>query len=331
MPKVSVIIPLYNTERYIPETIASVLCQSFSDFEVIIVDDGSIDRGPELAMTTGDSRVRVTKQANRGLAGARNTGIRESKGQYLAFLDADDLWCPEKLRRHVQHLDNDSKLGVSFSTSALIDEDSNSIGMVQRPRSKALNAAHIFCRNPVGNGSAPVVRRELLNDMVFYDETRGYQCWFDEDFRQSEDIEFWTRIAVTTTWEFGCIDAPLTLYRISSSGLSANTDAQFQSWLRFRKKLAILAPEFVETFGDVAEAYQWRYLARRALKSGKGRLALALGLRSLRVSPQVFLEEPVRTTATILASASSLILSPTQFDQLSSWAEGFFSRRSIRI
>ena len=101
LPTVSVVIPLYQTERYIAETLQSVLAQTLADFEVIVVDDGSSDRGPAIARAVGDARVRVVRQNNRGLAGARNTGIRNARGRYIALLDADDLWEADKLARHV--------------------------------------------------------------------------------------------------------------------------------------------------------------------------------------------------------------------------------------
>ena len=132
-PRVSVVIPLYQTEVYIASALRSVLAQTFRDFEVLVVDDGSRDRGPDIARGTGDARVRVVVQENRGLAGARNTGIREARGAIVALLDADDLWEPEKLARHVAHLDADVSLDISFSASRLIDDDGNDLGLVQSP------------------------------------------------------------------------------------------------------------------------------------------------------------------------------------------------------
>ena len=118
-PRVSVVIPLYQTERYIAKALRSVIDQTFADFEVIVVDDGSRDGGPQIARDWRDPRVRVITQENRGLAGARNTGIRHARGELVALLDADDLWEPTKLERHVAHFDADAALDVSFSASRL--------------------------------------------------------------------------------------------------------------------------------------------------------------------------------------------------------------------
>ena len=257
-PLVSVVIPLYQTERYIADAMRSVLAQTFEDFELIVVDDGSRDRGPEIAAGFADARVRLVGQANRGLAGARNTGIRLARGRYIALLDADDCWAPDKLARHVAVMQGNPAIGLSFSASRLIDGEGRPLGLVQSPSRPGCAAADIFCRNPVGNGSAPVIRRAALDAIAFHDAERDRLCWFDESFRQSEDIECWTRIAATTPWTFAYVDGALTDYRVTLGGLSANTSAQLATWRRFRAKVASYAPGLEAEHGDLAEAYQLR-------------------------------------------------------------------------
>ncbi|HRK18090.1 MAG TPA: glycosyltransferase family 2 protein [Hyphomicrobiaceae bacterium] len=303
MPKVSVVISLYNTERYIAETIGSVLAQSFADFELIVVDDGSTDRGPEIALGFSDPRVRVFSQKNRGLAGARNAGIREARGTYVALLDADDLWHPRKLEACVARLDADPWAGIVFTASRLVDDEGAYLGMEQRPSTPTFGAADVFCRNPVGNGSAPVLRRSALDAIAFWDDRRGRVAWFDEDFRQSEDIECWTRLVATTAWTFAYVDEALTDYRVNSQGLSANTDKQLDTWRRFRAKVGSYAPGLASRHGDRAEGYQLRYLARRAVRSGDGRKALGLMRQALGLAPQILREEPARTLVTLGAAA----------------------------
>jgi glycosyltransferase involved in cell wall biosynthesis len=314
MPLVSVVIPLYQTERYIAQTLASVCAQTFTDFEVIVVDDGSSDNGPAIARGTGDARVRVVTQANRGLAGARNTGIRESCGEFIAFLDADDLWHPEKLARHVALLEADPLVGISFSASRLVDDDGAPLGLVQRPSSAPFTPSNVFCRNPVGNGSAPVIRRATLDAIAFEDKALGRLCWFDESFRQSEDIECWTRIAALTRWRFGFIDAPLTDYRVNTAGLSANTQKQLETWRRFRAKVKAYAPELERFSGNRAEAYQLRYLARRAIRgAAENSPALAMMTDALRLHPALLTEEPARTLVTLAAAGAQRLLPEAAF------------------
>ncbi len=313
MPKVSVIVPLYQTERYILEALHSIAAQTFRDFEVIVVDDGSTDGGPAIAALFDDARFRVVSQKNRGLAGARNTGIRESCGEYIALLDADDRWAPTKLQKLVARLDGDPLIGAVFATSLFIDADGKSIGLIQRPANRPFDAEHIYCRNPLGNGSNPVLRRAALEDVAFFDGTLDRKCWFDESFRQSEDIECWTRLAALGTWAFALVDEPLTLYRIAAGGLSANIERQLETWRRFRAKVKIYAPALDARVGDLAEAYQLRYLARRSIHSRDGRLALRLTLGALRFAPSILLREPGRTTVTLAAATANCLLPSALF------------------
>lgn len=300
MPTMSVVMPLYNTERYVEQAIASVLAQTFKDFELIVVDDGSTDESVQRVRRLRDPRIRLISQVNRGLAGARNTGIRHAQGRYIAFLDADDAWRSDKLRLHARHLDNAPRVGVSYCQSAFMDDDSLPLGLLQSPKLVNVGAMDILCRNPVGNGSAPVIRKAAL-DAIRYETIRRdseQDCWFDESLRQSEDIECWLRIATQTAWEFEGIGQPLTWYRVNAGGLSANLEKQFQSWLTVRDKAAVYAPALIKKYGLRAEAYQLRYLARRAVKSRDAVQALRLSVQSLRRDWRILLAEPKRTLTT---------------------------------
>ncbi len=314
-PRVTIVIPLFQTGRYIAEALRSVSGQTFLDFEVLVVDDGSTDNGPDLARGFGDARIRVISQVNRGLAGARNTGIREARGTYIAFLDADDRWHPEKLARHVALLDARPDVGLSYSASRLIGDDGENLGLTQWPSRATARAADVFSRNPVGNGSAPVLRRAALDQVSFWDVRLGRTCWFDEAFRQSEDIECWTRIVATTTWRLALVPFFLTDYRISNTGLSANTVKQLATWRRFRTKVACYAPALERKHGDLAEAFQLRYLARRAVKSGDGVSALNLMHAAFACSADLATHEPVRTAVTYGAALARTAI-PTSFGDL---------------
>jgi glycosyltransferase involved in cell wall biosynthesis len=316
-PQISVVIPLYQTERFIAQALSSVLAQTFRDFEVIVVDDGSKDKGPQIVHAFADPRVRIVTQRNRGLAGARNTGIREARAPILAFIDADDVWHPEKLAKHVAHLAANPAIGVSFAASRLVDDDGVPLGLTQRPSRATYTAADIFCRNPVGNGSAPVIRRATLDAICFYDAALERDCWFDESFRQSEDIECWTRIAATSKWAFGYVEGELTDYRVNSTGLSANTVQQLATWRRFRAKVANYAPALERTHGNTAEAYQLRYLARRAvLAKGGASPALSMITQAIMLSPRLLIEEPVRTLVTLAAAVAQRALPSSVFERI---------------
>ena len=301
MPRVSVIIPAYNVERYIDASMQSVLQQTHSDFELIVIDDGSTDGTAARAACHLDPRVRVVTQANRGLVGARNGGIRAARGELLAFLDADDLWQPTKLARHVAHLDARPQVGVSYCASAFIDDDAVPLGYYQRPQLLDVQPRDVFLRNPVGNGSAPVIRAAALRQIAFVGADALIE-YFDESFRQSEDIECWLRIALTTNWTFEGLAEPLTLYRVNPGGLSANLERQLESWERVVAKTAIYAPDFVHRWAPRARAFQLRYLARRAVRQGAATTALRLCLRALACDPAIAWQEPARTGSTLVAA-----------------------------
>ena len=170
MPKVSIVMPAYNVSRFVAGAISSVLDQTFTDFELLIVNDGSTDDTLAICRRFTDRRIRIVDQHNRGLAGARNSGIRESRGEFLAFIDSDDLWRADKLERHVAHLDANKTVGVSYSVSQFMSEDGERLSLYQNPKLNGVTSDDVLCRNPVGNGSAPVIRRATLKDIERTDD-----------------------------------------------------------------------------------------------------------------------------------------------------------------
>ena len=318
MPKVTVVMPVYNVEKYVARSIDSVLRQTHTDFELIIVDDGGNDRSLEICQSFNDSRIQIISQKNRGLAGARNTGIRNAKGRYIAFLDSDDLWHAEKLERHIRHLIANPNVGVSYSGSQLIDESDAPMGISMTPKLSQISTADIFCRNPVGNGSAPIFRREVFNRIAFSQSTNTKPEWvyFDETFRFGEDIECWMRIACNTKWKFEGIEGDLTLYRVVSGGLSANTTKMYEFWNKMYAKVESYAPEVTFKHGKRARAYQLRYYARRAVREGQGLKALAAVAKALSYAPIILVQEPKKTSVTIAAAILSIILPKNLFQKL---------------
>lgn len=304
-PNVSVIIPVYGAEKYVADTLRSVLAQTYSDFEVLIVDDGCLDRSVEICQQFDDPRIKIIRQENRGLAGARNTGIRHAQGKYLGFLDADDLWLPTKLEKHVRHLDTAPQVGLSFSYSMFIDEEGQPNGIYQIPtRIKNITPVYALCRNPVGNGSTVIARQATFKAIEYQDDRYGKMeaRYFDEDFRQAEDLECWTRIATHTNWETEGIPEALTLYRVSSSGLSANAMKQYEAIERAIDKNCDSAPEVLGPHRNHAKAYYMRYIARRAVTLRDGDLATKMVNRALTTDLRILLEEPRRTIMTAAAA-----------------------------
>ena len=313
-PFVSIIMPVYNVERYVREAIQSVLDQTYENFELIIVDDGGTDASIDICSEFTDPRIRIVHQANRGLSGARNRGIGLAKGSLIAFLDSDDRWLPSKLMLHTIHLTCNYHVDVSFSGSRLIDEDGNRLRVAMRPKLGKISASDIVARNPVGNGSAPVIRKSALDKIAFqHPRFPERTCYFDEDFKQSEDIECWLRLALSASANFEGIGGLLTEYRIVSGALSSNVVRQFESWERAIDKTALYAPDFIKKNKARAKAYQLRYLARRAASIGDGPFALSLSLQALVTFPKMILEEPRKTIITNLACLAARIMKPAQF------------------
>ena len=319
MPKATIVVPAYNATRTLAETLTTLCAQTFSDFEVVVVDDGSTDGTAQLVRSFAfDPRIRLVQQENRGLAGARNAGIRAAQGDYIGFCDADDLWEPTKLEAHVAHLDRAPEVGLSYSGSTLIADDGALIGSAQRPKLTGITAAHVFKRNPVGNGSAPVLRREALADLAAPAAvTDPSGTVFDESFRQSEDIECWLRLALTTSWKIEGVPGLLTRYRISAGGLSAATDRQLASWERMVAKLRPLDPGFFARHEPAARAYQFRYLARRAVSDLDGPAACTLLRRAFASSLRPVVEEPLKSGVTAVAAVALGLLGGQGFRRLS--------------
>jgi|SRR6476469_6259985 len=315
MKKISVIIPVYAVEKYIAATVQSVLYQTYKNFEILIIDDASPDRSIEICEQFTDDRIIIIRQPNRGLPGARNTGIRHAKGEYLALLDGDDLWLPEKLEKHVEHLENYPYVGVSFSRSAFIDEAGNPLGTYQMPKLKDVTPSNVLCRNPISNGSAAVIRREVFEDIKFSDNLYGTveDFYFDERLRQSKadatDVDCWLRMAIQTRWKIEGIPEALTLYRVNSGGLSANILNQFAALEKVMEKARSYAPELIAQCEKPAKSYHLRYIARRAVTLKDGKMAVELVHQSLATHWRILLEEPRRTLLT-LAAAYSLWLLP---------------------
>jgi len=306
---VSIVVPVYNVEKYIKACVESIRAQTHRNFELLIIDDESPDDSIAIVKQINDARIRIISQKNRGLAGARNTGIRNAKADIIAFLDSDDTWEPEKLARHVSQLNANPNVGLSFSSSMFINEDGESLNRIQQPiNKKDFSAQRIFCRNPVGNGSAPVIRKSTLNAIAFKSDKSTEFQYFDESLRQSEDIDCWIRIALQTNDEFAYIDEPLTNYRLNSGGLSANVDKQFESWLRVLEKVTTINATFAQKYGPLAKAYQYRYLARRLVMEGNATKALGLLNKAIQSDASFIIKEPMRSMTTIIAALLFSIL-----------------------
>ncbi len=313
MKLVSVIVPVYQKEQYITATINSVLRQTYNNWELIIVDDGSTDRSLDICQHFSDPRIKIISQANGGVSSALNTGIRAAQGDYIAFLDGDDLWQSENLAKQIAHLENSPQLGVSFSRSALIDSTGRSLGTHLMPKLTGIDVVAILRCYPMGNGSSGVLRREAVMAVEF--NCNGKKCYYDEALSCSQDIEFLLRIALLTDWEIAGIPDALTLYRVHSQGLSSNFEKKLAVWARIMAKMHSYAAKTASRWESLSWAYQYRDLARKAVRIRDGKTAVNLCQRALTTYSKIILEEPRRTIFTLVA-AYGLWLFPSPFYNL---------------
>lgn len=215
---VSVVIPSYNTRSFVVPAIRSALYQTYSAIEVIVVDDGSIDDSVDQILTVDDDRLTCVRQWNRGLSAARNTGIRLTRGKYVAFLDSDGLWSPLKVAHHLAVMERDSTLGVTFSYSAYLAQNGTPTGEYLITSCQRPDVCQLMTRNHIGNGSTPVVRKECF-------EVAGL---FDEALSGCADWEFWARVAASG-FSFQLIPKVLTGYRIRTGSRSGSAAADDRS------------------------------------------------------------------------------------------------------
>lgn len=189
---VSIVVPAYNAEKYISNTLKSVLAQTYRNFEVIIVDDGSIDSTADIVrdFTQIDSRFRLLKQVNAGVAAARNMGIRHAKGEFIAPLDADDIWYSHHLEKQVLCLFTSSEtVALVYSWSVDIDERGRLLGGINVSSISGYVHPTLICGNFLGNASSCMVRKSVLDEI-------GYDVSLRERGAQGcEDWDLYLKIA----------------------------------------------------------------------------------------------------------------------------------------
>ncbi len=212
IPKVSIIIPAYNAMTFLPKTLESVFNQTFQDYELIIVNDGSSDDIEEWAKTILDSRFRLISQANQGQSVARNTGITQSRGEYIAFLDSDDLWATTKLEKQVQVLEKNPEVGLVYTWVALIDEQEQFLPKVWETDLEGNVWTKLIGGNIIACGSVPMIRRSCIEKVGLFKKF-SFGC---------EDWDLWLRISLE--YPFKVIKEILVYYRsVAVSASRAHT------------------------------------------------------------------------------------------------------------
>ena len=305
MPKISVIIPVYNAEETIKETIESVLSQTFSNFEIIVINDGSQDKTLEIVYRILDPRLKVFSYPNAGVSVTRNRGISQAAGDYVSFLDADDLWTPDKLETQLKALQANPQAAVAYSWTDWIDES----GQFLRPGGHmSVNGdvyAKLLLRDFVESGSNPLIRRQALT------EVGG----FDESLNLAADWDMWLRLAAR--YEFVAVPSSQILYRVSPNSMSSNVWKMEAESLQIIERAFAVAPESLQHLKREVLGSRYKYLTFKAVEGTperkKGLAAVRFLWQMVRYDRSMLLRSQI--LAIVLVKIVIATLLPSQLSQ----------------
>lgn len=279
-PLVSVVIATYNMGQYVGGAVDSILNQSWQNLEVIVVDDGSTDdTEAQMQRFEGDGRVVYVKTENRKQPKAKNRGLQEARGDFIAFCDADDMWEPEKLAHQIPAFE-DPEVGVVYSSASAIDENGRVTTQHQGPvpdRPSGYITDQLITHNCVPFGTA-VIRRQAVEDSGM----------FDESIRMGIDWDLWLRYSIK--WKFHHVPERLYIYRVWSGQMSNDYRGRYDHASRILNNFLERHPDAVsEKLARRARASNYAGRAR-AIASVEGTRSepLSLVYRALRTDPTFF-------------------------------------------
>jgi len=292
-PLASVIIPAYNAERFLRQAVESALAQSYPNLEVIVIDDGSTDGTRRLAdeLANADARVRVFTQENAGVGAARNRGIAEARGKYVAPLDADDFWYPEKLSRQIALLEErGDRWGLAYCWSRSVDEN----GTVSDPLPHWPVEGDIFqaliYRNIIGNASVPLFRSEALR------EVGGFRTRAEQNGAQGcEDWDLTLRVAA----RYLGVGVPeyLVAYRQIAGTMTSNFAGMARSYESTIGKLRADHPELPKALFRWSAGHFYMYLLNVCYTTGNYPACLSMLGRLLKADPATVLSPTIYRVA----------------------------------
>jgi glycosyltransferase involved in cell wall biosynthesis len=264
-PLVSVVIPAFNASDTLQQTLHSVAAQTYRHLEIIVVDDGSVDHTAVIAQCFGqsDSRVQVIQKPNGGVASARNAGTRASSAEFVAFIDADDLWHPTKIAKQMALLTaNGDDMALVYTPFRRIDVSGMVLGSSRNHRVDGWVVNRHFYVNFVGNGSSILVRKRVLQEIGGYSSTL-----LEANAQGCEDLLLQLRIALH--YRFGTVPEYLVGYRLSPNNMSSNQERMLRSSLLALTMVLAECPNFtaLEKHGLIARNV-WEYLKIITLHGG---------------------------------------------------------------
>lgn len=303
-PLISVIIPAYNAERFLPETLRSACAQTYRRLEIVVVDDGSTDGTADIArfFEAGDARVRLLQQKNAGVAAARNLGIAHSRGQFIAPLDADDVWYPRKLERQVEILlAADQSVGVVYSAWECIDEEGIILSGTRRsPGLEGDLSTVLAYRNVIACASNPLIRRRCIESVGGYS-----QRMFERGVQGCEDWDLYLRIA--ERYRFAASPDCLMAYRRRRSSMATSSTGMAGSFRIMMSDLEERRPDLPAALRQHARQRFYWYVSNLCSRDDERLRAAAWTIRSFLADPTVVRRLPLRKAFRRLAG---LLLSP---------------------
>ncbi len=254
MALITVIIPVYNGEKTILSTIESVINQTFYDFELVVINDGSTDSTLEIINSIADSRLQVFSYFNAGLSVSRNRGISHAKSEYISFIDADDLWTTDKLETQLRALQDNPQASVAYSWTDYIDEQGNFIVSGSHITVNGYVYNQLLVNNFLENGSNPLILKQALIEVGE----------FAASFSPAEDWDMWLRLAAR--YAFVAVPLPQILYRVSATSLSANLLKMEIACLQVINHAIARASEPLDHLKAHSIANLYKYLTCKALQ-----------------------------------------------------------------
>ena len=280
-PLVSVIVPAYNAAAFIARTLASVRAQTYPCLEVLVIDDGSSDRTPQIVQTIAqqDPRVRLLQQPNAGVAAARNLGIQQARGEFIAPIDADDLWHPKTIEKIIARFSAGSpEVGVVYAWSVDIDEHGQQTGGFHAADVNGNVYRTLVCHNFLGNASSTLIRKACLERVGGYNpqlKAKGAQgC---------EDWELYLRLA--DRYEFEVVPEFLVSYRKVSSGLSHDFRQMARSQQLMLSEVEHSHPELPSSLYRLSRSSFYLYLAHQCDDNKNAQAALFWLKQAIKADP----------------------------------------------
>lgn len=279
-PLVSVILPAYNAEKSIDETLTSILNQSYKNLEIIVINDGSQDQTSMIvkAFMETDDRIFLIEQENAGVAAARNAGIQQAQGELIAPIDADDLWYPAKIEKQVNCFSQaPDSVGLVYTWTAHIDHLGHVIGY-HKAEAEGYVLRTMFDQELIGNASVPMMRRSCLEHIGLYDVSLRNQ-----NAEGLEDFDLYLRMA--EHYEFRVVPEVLVGYRHLLGSMSRNLDRMSRSYNVVIQKLKTRQPDIPPQLYIQHRAMIYYWFANLSRQSGSHLACLYWLQAALRLTP----------------------------------------------